>query len=175
VWTVLAFHAREIGYGADVVGYIGLVSVIGALFAARAGALADRRGTLFIGTIAWAFMLAAFAAYGLLGATIWGVLAASALLALGTQWTQIANQTRIFALDDSARSRINTIYMFNNFAGGACGSLLAAWTYDAGGWRAFCLASFVEVALMAVFLLQMRAGCQIVLSSVNASTRSRSS
>ncbi len=156
LWTVLAFHARELGYGADVVGYIGLVSVIGAVFASRAGAAADRRGTLFIGTIAWLLTLAAFAAYGLLGATIWGVLAASALLALGTQWTQIANQTRIFALDDSARSRINTIYMFNNFAGGACGSLLAAATYDAGGWIAFCVTSFVEVALMAVFLLWYR-------------------
>ncbi len=157
LWTVLAFHAHTLGYGADIVGDIGLVSVIGALFAARAGSLGDRRGTLYTGTIAWLFTLGSFVAYLVIGGSIWGIAAASALLAVGTQQTQIANQARIFALDGAARSRINTVYMFSSFAGGAFGSFLAAWTYDAGGWQAFCVMSVIEVAAMAAFLGWYRA------------------
>jgi predicted MFS family arabinose efflux permease len=156
LWTVLAFQARTIGYGADVVGELGLVSVAGAVFAGSAGALGDRRGTLYTGTIAWLVTLASFGLMLVAGGSIWGLAAAAALLAIGTQQTQIANQARIFALDGSARSRLNTIYMFSSFAGGACGALLAAATYAAGGWAAFCLTMVAAVALMGALLLAYR-------------------
>ncbi len=157
LWTVLAFQARAIGYGADVVGYLGFVSVLGAVLAGRAGALGDRYGTLVTGTIAWAVTLFSFVLMLLAGGSIWGLAVAAALLAVGTQQTQIASQARIFALDGTARSRINTIYMFNSFAGGACGSFVAAATYDAGGWSAFCVAMLVAIVVMAPFLLWYRA------------------
>ena len=46
---------------------------------------------------------------------------------------QVANQTRIFGLVPSARSRLNTVYMTVYFTGAAVGSALAtkAWAY----WR----------------------------------------
>jgi predicted MFS family arabinose efflux permease len=157
LWTVLAFHLGTLGYGADVVGDLGLVSVFGAVLAGRAGSLGDRRGTLFTGTIAWLVTLVSFVLLLALGGSIWGVAFAAALLAIGTQQTQIANQARIFALDGSARSRINTVYMFASFAGGACGAFLAAWCYEAGGWNAFCLVFIAAVGLMAPLLLWYRA------------------
>jgi MFS family permease len=152
LWTVLAFHARTLGYGADVVGELGLVAVAGAVFAGAAGALGDRRGTLFTGTMAWTFTLAAYVVLLLAGDTIAGLAVAATVLAVGTQQTQISNQARIFALDGSARSRINTIYMFASFGGGAFGAFLAAWIYAAGGWIGFCAAMLLTVALMGPLL-----------------------
>jgi predicted MFS family arabinose efflux permease len=156
LWTVLAFHARVIGYGADVVGELGLVAVLGAIVAGASGALGDRRGTLFTGTIGWLVTLVSFVVLFAGGNSIGWVAGAAALLAVGTQQTQIANQARIFALDGTARSRINTVYMFTSYAGAAAGALLAAWSYAAGGWNLFCVAMFVGVAAMGPFLLWYR-------------------
>jgi predicted MFS family arabinose efflux permease len=156
LWTVLAFRAHAIGFGADVVGELGLVAVAGAVLAGSTGAIGDRRGTLFTGTIAWLVTLASFVVLVVAGGSIWGLAGGAALLAVGTQQTQISNQARIFALDGSARSRINTVYMFASYAGGACGAFLAAASYDAGGWRAFCAAMLAAVVLMGPFLLWYR-------------------
>jgi predicted MFS family arabinose efflux permease len=156
LWTVLAFHARTIGYGADVVGELGLVSVLGAIVAGASGALGDRRGTLFTGTLGWLLTLGSLLVLLAGGDSIWWVAGAAASLAMGTQLTQVANQARIFALDGSARSRINTVYMFTSYAGGATGALLAAWSYAAGGWTLFCVTMAGAVAAMGPFLLWYR-------------------
>jgi predicted MFS family arabinose efflux permease len=156
LWTVLAFHLRELGYGADYVGGLGLVSFIGVFTVARAGALADRRGTLVAGALGWVLTVASFVSFLVAGGTLAGLAVACALMAVGTQINQVSNQTRIFALDDSARSRINTIYMFSNFIGGASGALLASWSYDRGGWEATCWAMLVSSLLMLPFLLWYR-------------------
>jgi predicted MFS family arabinose efflux permease len=152
IWTVLAFHLHDLGYGSDVVGYLGVLG-IGSVFAAgRFGVLADRRGTLFTGTVGWIVLLAAYATYLLAGWTIWGVMAASAIFPLGVSLTQISNQTRIFSLDDGARSRINTAYMGTIFGGGALGALGTTLAWHAGGWNAACAFELVLVALMAPVL-----------------------
>ena len=156
LWTVLAFHVRNLGFGADVVGYIGLVSLVGAIFATRIGALADRRGTLVTGTLGWFITLTSYVMYLVMGFTLWGVLIATTVMAMGTQITQISNQTRIFALDDFARSRINTIYMFTNFTGGAFGSFLAAWAWQEGGWTAMSAEQIAQLVLMSSVLLYYR-------------------
>jgi predicted MFS family arabinose efflux permease len=46
----------------------------------------------------------------------------------------IASQTRVFAQDPSARSRLNTIFIGSMFTGGAMGSALAMSVYRQGGW-----------------------------------------
>ncbi len=156
IWTVLAFHLHDLGYGADVAGYLGLLG-IGSVFAAgRFGVLADRRGTLFTGIVGWLVLLAAYAMYLLLGWTLWGVMAASAIFPLGVSLTQISNQTRIFSLDDAARSRINTAYMGTIFGGGALGALGATLAWHAGGWNTVCVFELVLVVLMAPVLLWYR-------------------
>ena len=156
VWTVLAFHMHELGYGSDVVGYLGLLGIASAFTAARFGVLADRRGTLFTGTVAWVILLVAFTMLLVLGWTLWGVLAACAIFPLGLSLTQISNQTRIFSLDDTARSRVNTAYMFTNFAGGALGALGATIAWHQGGWNAAAAFHVVLVAAIAPVLVWYR-------------------
>jgi hypothetical protein len=128
IWTVLAFHLHELGYGSAVAGGIGALSIVSAFVADPAGALADRRGTLFTGTIAWLILFAACATFATFGWTLAGIVAAAVIFPLGMSLTQISNQIRIFALDDAARGRLNTAYMVTNFTGAAFGAYAATVT-----------------------------------------------
>jgi predicted MFS family arabinose efflux permease len=78
-----------------------------------------------------AFIVAAFAGHSLAG-----VLIAIVLLDIAIQGVNILNQTRLFALSDQARSRLNTAFVTGNFIGGAIGSGAAALLWPAGGWTA---------------------------------------
>jgi len=69
------------------------------------------------------------------------------VLDMGAQMIQVANQTRIFGLVPSARSRINTVYMTVYFAGAAAGSALAtiAWTH--WNWNGVCILALGLIGL----------------------------
>jgi hypothetical protein len=69
------------------------------------------------------------------------------VLDMGAQMMQVGNQTRIFNLDQDARSRINTVYMTMYFAGGAIGSALASWTWSRWQWHGVCALALSLVAL----------------------------
>jgi hypothetical protein len=60
------------------------------------------------------------------------------VLDIGQQTMQISNQTRIFALSATARSRINTVYMIIFFLGGALGSALSAAAWSRWHWNGVC-------------------------------------
>jgi predicted MFS family arabinose efflux permease len=116
------------------------VGAAGALVAPIGGKLADKRGTRWVLT---AGMSALALSYALLWAGersdlsfamhIGVLLVGVILLDVGAQLTQVGNQTRIFGLVPSARSRLNTVYMTVYFAGAAAGSALStiAW----GRWK----------------------------------------
>jgi hypothetical protein len=56
------------------------------------------------------------------------------LLGYGTTSGQIANQARVFAAEPAIRARLNTVYIFSVFAGGAVGSAVAGICFSAFGW-----------------------------------------
>jgi predicted MFS family arabinose efflux permease len=156
MWTVLAFHLRDIGFGAEYVGYLGLVSILGVFFAGRIGGLTSTWGSVATGTVGWGLTLAAYLVFLVNGGTLAGMGAGMICFALGTQATQISNQARIFAISDDARSRLNTIYMFTMYAGGAYGSFVCAWMYQEAGWPAVLYVSLAHVVLMGVVLVWLR-------------------
>jgi len=138
LWTTIAFllAGPPYRYGDATIGLFGLVGLAGALAAQAAGRLADRgrhhRSTgLFFATMALSWALIAVGAHSL-GALILGI----ALLDLGIQGAQITNQSVIYALVPSARSRLTTAYMTSLFACAAISSALASAIYDADGWGA---------------------------------------
>jgi len=57
---------------------------------------------------------------------------------LGVQSSHVPNQTRIYNIDPSARSRLNMVYMFCYFIGGGLGSYLGAWCWHVAGWWGVC-------------------------------------
>jgi predicted MFS family arabinose efflux permease len=156
LWTVFAFHVRDLGYGSDVVGYIGLVSIFGALIAARVGRLADIYGTLTTGSIGWFVASLAFLVFLFAGGSLAGVTVGMGMFLIGAQTTQLSNLARIFAISDDARSRLNTLYMLLQYVGGAYGSLVCAWVFPANGWTGVCLVCLAHLALIGLLLAWLR-------------------
>jgi predicted MFS family arabinose efflux permease len=145
-WTTLAFLLdRHYGLGAGVAGTFGVVGAAGALVAPVAGRLADRKGSRWVISIGVALLAGSFGLLWVqerlqmgmvlhLAALVVGVV----VLDLGAQMVQVANQTRIFGLVPSARSRLNTVYMTVYFSGAAVGSALATMAWVRWEWNGVC-------------------------------------
>jgi predicted MFS family arabinose efflux permease len=145
-WTTLAFlldsHYR---LGPGVAGSFGVVGAAGAMVAPIAGRLADRKGPRWVISIGMSLLAAAYV-------LVWGeekLRMATALhiaalvlgvvvLDMGAQMMQVSNQTRIFGLVPSARSRLNTVYMTIYFSGAAVGSALATLAWVHWRWNGVC-------------------------------------
>ena len=153
-WTTLAFLlGSHYGLGAGAAGSFGLVGAAGALIAPVAGRMADRRGTRWVLTAA---MILLALSYVLLWAgersrlsfafhivvLVVGVI----LLDMGAQLAQVANQTRIFGLVPSARSRLNTVYMTTYFSGAAAGSALSTLAWVHWRWNGVCILALALIS-----------------------------
>lgn len=145
-WTTLAFLLESHYHlGAGVAGTFGLVGAAGATVAPLAGRLSDKHGSRWV--ISAGMALLAFSYVSLwvqerihvslvlhMVALAFGVI----VLDVGAQMCQVANQTRIFGLDPSARSRLNTVYMTMYFTGAAIGSALSTIAWVHWRWNGVC-------------------------------------
>lgn len=139
-WTTLVFllGSKHYHLGAGTAGSFGVLGATGALIAPIAGRIADRRGSRTVVTLGLSLLTLGFCTLWLLGYHIMGLVLGVIVLDLGTQATQIANQTRIFGLEPGARGRINTIYMMIYFLGGSLGSLFSTIAWAHWGWSGVC-------------------------------------
>jgi predicted MFS family arabinose efflux permease len=154
-WTTLAFLlSSHYGLGAGTAGAFGLVGAAGALIAPIGGRMADRRGTRWVLTVGitllgssylllWAGEQARLSFALHIAVLVVGVV----VLDMGAQLTQVGNQTRIFGLVPSARSRLNTVYMTIYFAGAAAGSALSTVVWGRWRWDGVCGLALGLIAL----------------------------
>jgi predicted MFS family arabinose efflux permease len=151
-WTTLVFllQTPPYHYGSSAAGLFGLVGAAGALCAPLVGRFADRRGPRFTILLALLTTLASFLLLGAFGKIMAGLIAGVVLLDVGVQSGHVANQTRIYALDANARSRLNTVYMFCYFTGGSLGSWLGAIFWEYKGWTAVCALGIAVIAIALV-------------------------
>jgi len=139
-WTTLIFllETPPYHYGSAVAGFFGLVGALGAAGAPTFGHLAHKHGPRII--IRWTlwFSMLSFILMGFIGKYFTGLVICVIIMDLGIQITHVSNQTRIYSIDPAARSRLNMVYMFCYFAGGACGSYLGAVCWRHAGWWGVC-------------------------------------
>jgi predicted MFS family arabinose efflux permease len=162
-WTTLAFLlSNHYGLGAGVAGSFGLVGAAGAMVAPLAGRLSDKRGTRWVLTVAMTLLALSYillwageATRMPLAVHIAVLVVSVIVLDLGAQLAQVANQTRIFGLVPSARSRLNTVYMTIYFAGGALGSALSTVAWERWRWNGVCA---LALGLIAVATLRHTLG-----------------
>jgi predicted MFS family arabinose efflux permease len=144
-WTSLTFllSAPPFSFSVTTIGLFGLVGLAGAIAAQRAGRLQDRGFGL--GTIgaAWSLVLVAFVIAGLGARSVVVLVIAVLVLDVAIQGHNITVQTRMFQVDPSARSRLNTAFVTNNFLCGAVGSGLTSVLWSAGGWTAVTVGAAV--------------------------------
>ncbi len=164
-WNTFAFMLGTHGLGAGVAGSFGLVGAGGALIAGSAGKISDRRGPRFVMSLAVAFLAASYvliyiteklaihaqAAGHLRVLPYLAALAfAVVIMDIGAQGSQIANQSRIFALRPEARSRINTVYMVTYFTGAAISSALSTIAWQHFGVDGICVLAALLIAAAVV-------------------------
>jgi predicted MFS family arabinose efflux permease len=154
-WTTLAFllHSHY-GLGAGVAGTFGVVGAAGALVAPLAGKLADKHGSRWVISVGMALLAGSYlllwgeeAAHRSTAFHLVALVIGVVVLDMGAQMTQVANQTRIFGLVPSARSRLNTVYMTVYFSGAAAGSAFATIAWVHWGWNGVCSLALGLVAL----------------------------
>jgi predicted MFS family arabinose efflux permease len=97
----------------------------------------------------------AIAALGATSITL--VLMAVLLIDIAIQAVNVLNQTRLFAVDPDARSRLNTAFVTCNFIGGAIGSALAGFLWETGGWSRVMLGGAMLIGFALVVWLTARA------------------
>ena len=139
-WAELALFLEQPPFlaGSTVAGLLGLVGVAGVLAAPLAGRLADRGGQRRVITVGAGTVTAAFVLLGVLRTSWTALVAGIVLLDVGLQMAMIANQSRVYALDVQARSRLNTVYMTVMFLCGAAGAALGAQAFALYGWVGVC-------------------------------------
>ncbi|MCM3629578.1 MFS transporter [Paenibacillus glycanilyticus] len=135
-WTALSFYVEgePYHYSSQIAGLFGLIGAAGALGAPFVGRLADRIPTKWMIGALISLNIIAYLLFGLLGSMLWALIIGVILLDLGVQGTQVANQTRIYALEPPARSRLNTVQMVTTFLGGAIGSSVGSYAWHEWGW-----------------------------------------
>ncbi|HEY4381033.1 MAG TPA: MFS transporter [Acidobacteriaceae bacterium] len=154
-WTTLAYLlSSHYGLGAGVAGSFGLVGAAGALVAPIGGRWADKRGTRWVLTAGITTLACSYALLWIgeesplaFGSHIAVLLIGVILLDVGAQLTQVGNQTRIFGLVPSARSRLNTVYMTVYFTGAALGSALSTVAWERWRWNGVCAMALTLIAV----------------------------
>lgn len=142
MWSCLSFKMSGAPFfaGSDVVGYLGLCGIAGALTASFVGQAVKRVGVRRFNYLGCALFLLAWASLSLGGESYVGIVAGVLLIDIGMQCIQLSNQTSILELCPSASNRMNTLFMTTYFAGGSLGTLLAGFCWDAAGWTGVTLA-----------------------------------
>lgn len=160
LWTSLAFllSSSPWSFSDATIGLFGLAGAVGALSARHAGVLTDRghgaRLTLFgvfVLLISWLFL-------GLGEQSLIALLVGIVLLDLALQAVHITNMNMIFTLDEGARNRLNSGYMFLYFVGGALGSLGSAAAYQQHGWFGVCVLGGIVASIAMVYGIWIHAG-----------------
>jgi predicted MFS family arabinose efflux permease len=163
-WTGLTFllSAAPFSYSTTKIGLVGLAGLAGAVGAQRAGRLHDRGWSVPATGAALTLGLGSLVLAALGARSIVVILVAVVLIDVSIQTVNVLNQTRLFAVDPAARSRLNTAFVANNFIGGAVGSALAGVLWQRGGWVAVSIGGMVLMGIALLVWLGQRHALAVV-------------
>lgn len=154
-WTSLTFllSADPFNYNTFQIGLVSLAGLAAAVFGVEIGKFQDKGLSIpalgaFI-VVCLVSMLCGFAFRD----SIVAIVIVAAVLSVAVQGVSVLTQTRLFNLSQGERSRLNTVFVVNNFIFGAVGSALASLLWSLGGWSYVMIAaSVVSVAAFIVWL-----------------------
>jgi predicted MFS family arabinose efflux permease len=158
-WTTLTFHlsGSPFNYNSDRIGLFGLLAIAGAMAASVFGRLADKRHPLRIQLLTVSLIVVSVLCLLLWPHNVAALAIAVFLLDIGVQATQVNNLAQIYGLDETAHSRINTVYMTTMFLGGAAGTYGGVLAWNFGGWTLVCYQLLLWAGLaLALLLFRLR-------------------
>lgn len=146
---VLPLSAPPYGFSHTAIGAFGLVGVVGALAAARAGQWADQGHAQRTSAAALAILLLAWWPLSLMHWSLWALVIGIVLLDLGGQALHVTNQSLIFRSRPEAHSRLVGLYMLFYAIGSGLGAIGTTVIYAHAGWQGVCLLG-AAVSLLAL-------------------------
>lgn len=147
---VLPLSAPPFSFSHTAIGSFGLVGVVGALAATRAGRWADRGWEQRTSLAALLMLLLAWLPLSWMSHSLWALVLGIVLLDLGGQALHVTNQSMIFRRHPEAHSRLVGAYMLFYALGSGLGGLGATATYAVAGWEGVCmLGAGVSLAALA--------------------------
>ena len=154
-WTSLTFLLSEFPFNYDTfqIGLVSLAGLTAAAFGLGIGKLQDNGLSVpalggFI-IISFITMICGFIFYD----SIVAIVIIAAILSVAVQGISVLTQTRLFNLSNEERSRLNTVFVVNNFIFGAVGNALASFLWSLGGWTYVMMAaSLISLIALIVWL-----------------------
>ncbi len=146
---VLPLSAAPYGFSHTVIGAFGLVGVVGALIAARAGHWADQGYAQRTSAAALALLVLAWWPLSLMTSSLWALVIGIVLLDLGGQALHVTNQSLTFRTRPEAHGRLVGLYMLFYALGSGLGAIGTTVTYAHAGWQGVC-ALGAAVSLLAL-------------------------
>ncbi|WP_233149270.1 MFS transporter, partial [Herbaspirillum camelliae] len=135
---VLPLSASPNHFSHTVIGSFGLVGVIGALAASKAGRWSDQGHAQRTSAVALSVLLLAWWPLSLMESSLWALVAGIILLDLGGQALHVTNQSMIFRTSPQAHSRLVGVYMLFYAVGSGLGAISTTAIYAARGWQGVC-------------------------------------
>jgi predicted MFS family arabinose efflux permease len=147
---VLPLSAPPFSMSHSQIGAFGLVGVVGALAAARAGHLADRGLGQWTTGIALILLLVSWVPIGFMSYSVALLIVGIILLDMGGQAIHVVNQSMIFSTRPEAHGRLVGCYMLFYSVGSGLGAGASTWVYVKSGWGGVC---WLGVSVSALALL----------------------
>ncbi|MCL2892871.1 MFS transporter [Brenneria tiliae] len=140
-WSALVLPLSAAPYylSHTAIGAFGLVGVLGALAAVKAGDWADKGRGQWVSGGALLLLLAAWLPLGLTPYSLYALTVGIIALDLGAQAIHVANQNMIFNTRPDAHSRLVGCYMLFYSVGSGLGAMAATMVYASAGWAGVCL------------------------------------
>lgn len=154
-WTSLTFllSTEPFNYNTFQIGLVSLAGLAAAVFGVGIGKLQDKGLSIpALGAFIMVCLMTMICGFAFSDSIV-AIVIVAAVLSVAVQGVSVLTQTRLFNLSQGERSRLNTVFVVNNFIFGAVGSALASLLWSLGGWSYVMMAaSAVSVAALIVWL-----------------------
>lgn len=163
-WTSITFllSGSPFNYNTFQIGLVSLAGLTAAVFGIGIGKLQDKGlsvpalgGFIILSLIT---MICGFVFHD----SIIAIIIIAAVVSVAVQGISVLAQARLFDLSNEERSRLNTVFVVNNFIFGAIGSALASLLWTLGGWSYVMIAaSIISLIALIVWLLSRKSFIEI--------------
>ena len=155
-WTALTFllSADPFNYDTFQLGLVSLAGLAAAVFGIGIGKLQDRGLSVpALGAFIALDLLSVICGWAF-STSIVAIVVVAAVVSVAVQGISVLTQTRLFNLSQAERSRLNTVFVVNNFLFGAVGSAVASLLWTVGGWSYVMMAAgAVCIAALIVWMI----------------------
>ena len=152
-WTSLTFLLSDapFNYNTFQIGLVSLAGLVAAVAGLGLGKLQDKG--LSVPALGVFIILSIISMVGglLFSDSIIAIVIIAAVFSIAVQGISVLSQARLFALSNEERSRLNTVFVVNNFLFGAVGSALASFLWSQGGWS-YVMIGAIVISLMALIV-----------------------